>query len=80
MKQRTYLSFILHYKDKRAPILSDLFLRDFYLRVKLKMGAKLVSYQALWVEIQFAKKTNVICWIIYRQHNSPQCLRKLWRG
>ena len=62
MKQRTYLSFILHSKDKRAPILSDLFLRDFYLWVKLKMAAnKLVSYQALWVEIQFAKKTNVIC-------------------
>ena len=29
------------------------------------------SFQALWVELQFPKKTNVICGILYRQHNSP---------
>ena len=31
-----------------------------------------VSYQAMWIEIQFSKRKNVICGIIYRQHNSPE--------
>ena len=30
------------------------------------------AFQALWIEIQFSRKSNIICGIIYRQHNSPQ--------
>ena len=30
------------------------------------------SFQALWIEIRFLKKKNVICGIVYRQHNSPE--------
>ena len=29
------------------------------------------AFQALWIEIQFLKKTNIICGVIYWQHNSP---------
>ena len=30
------------------------------------------AFQAFWIEIQFSRKSNIICGIIYRQHNSPQ--------
>ena len=30
------------------------------------------AFQSLWVEINFAKKANVICGVLYRQHNSPE--------
>ena len=30
------------------------------------------AFQALWVEITFENKKNVICGILYRQHNSPE--------
>ena len=30
------------------------------------------AFQALWIEIQFSRKSNIICGIIYRQLNSPQ--------
>ena len=30
------------------------------------------AFQALWIEISLVKKKNVICSIIYRQHNSPE--------
>ena len=30
------------------------------------------AFQALWVEFLFEKKNNIICGIIYRQHNSPE--------
>ena len=30
------------------------------------------SFQALWIEIYFVKKKNVICGVLYRQHNSPE--------
>ena len=30
------------------------------------------SFQGVWIELQFPKKTNVICAILYRQHNSPE--------
>ena len=30
------------------------------------------AFQALWIEIQFSRKCNIFCGIIYRQHNSPQ--------
>ena len=29
------------------------------------------TYQALWIEITSAKQKNIICGIIYRQHNPP---------
>ena len=28
-------------------------------------------FQALWVEISFVNHKNIVCGIIYRQHNSP---------
>ena len=31
------------------------------------------ALQALWIEISFSKQKNVICGIIYRRHNSPDC-------
>ena len=31
------------------------------------------AFQALWIEISFSKQKNVICGILYRQHNSPDC-------
>ena len=30
------------------------------------------AFQALWVEIDFPDKSNIICGVIYRQHNSPE--------
>ena len=30
------------------------------------------AFQALWIEIQSSQKSNIICGIIYRQHNSPK--------
>ena len=30
------------------------------------------AFQALWVKFLFEKKSNIICGIIYRQHNSPE--------
>ena len=30
------------------------------------------AFQALWIEIQFFRKSNIICGIKHRQHNSPQ--------
>ena len=30
------------------------------------------AFQALWIEIQFKNHANVICGVIYRQHNSPE--------
>ena len=34
------------------------------------------SFQALWIEISFVKKKNVICGVLYRQHNSPESFLK----
>ena len=34
------------------------------------------SFQALWIEISFVKQKNVICGIMYRQHNSPESFLK----
>ena len=31
-----------------------------------------VAFQAIWVEVQFIKKTSIICGVIYRHHNSPE--------
>ena len=30
------------------------------------------AFQALWMEISFVNKKNIICGILYRQHNSPE--------
>ena len=30
------------------------------------------AFQALWIEIHSSQKCNIICGIVYRQHNSPQ--------
>ena len=34
------------------------------------------SFQALWVEIHFTNAANIICGVIYRQHNSPETFLK----
>ena len=28
------------------------------------------AFQALWLEIEFQTKSNIICGVVYRQHNS----------
>ena len=30
------------------------------------------AFQALWTELQFAKQTNIVRGVIYRQHNSAE--------
>ena len=30
------------------------------------------AFQALWVEIHFKSKSNIVCGVLYRQHNSPE--------
>ena len=42
--------------------------------VKYRVIEKISSraFQALWVELQFERKSNIICGVIYRQHNSPE--------
>ena len=30
------------------------------------------AFQALWVEIHFTNAANIVCGVIYRQHNSPE--------
>ena len=34
------------------------------------------AFQALWVEIHFTNAANIICGVIYRQHNSPEIFLK----
>ena len=29
------------------------------------------AFQAIWIEISFVNHKNIVCGIIYRQHNSP---------
>lgn len=31
------------------------------------------AFQPLWLEIEFTNKSNIICGIVYRQHNSADC-------
>ena len=42
--------------------------------VKYRVIEKISSraFQALLVELQFELKSNIICGVIYRQHNSPE--------
>ena len=30
------------------------------------------TFQALWIELQFAKQSNITCDVIYKQHNSAE--------
>ena len=30
------------------------------------------AFQALWIELQFAKQRNITCDVIYKQHYSPE--------
>ena len=34
------------------------------------------AFQAQWVEIHFTNAANIICGVIYRQHNSPETFLK----
>ena len=34
------------------------------------------AFQALRIEMPFAKKKNVICCVTYRQHNSPDLFQR----
>ena len=34
------------------------------------------AFQALWIEIHLTNKANIICGVIYRQHNSPEHFQK----
>ena len=34
------------------------------------------AFQALWVEISFVRKKNIICGVIYRQHNTPELFQQ----
>ena len=49
---------------------------DLYISDSLKCAVvKEVSdeaFQSLWIEIQLPQKSNIICGIIYRQHNFPK--------
>ena len=38
------------------------------------------AFQSLWIEIQLPQKSNIICGIIYRQHNSPKRLQEYFDG
>ena len=35
-----------------------------------------VAFQALWIEMPFAKKKNVICGVTYRQRNSRDLFQR----
>ena len=45
---------------------------DEYLNYTVIEKASENAFQALWIEIQFPKQANVICGVVYRQHNSPE--------
>ena len=30
------------------------------------------AFQALWIELHLPKHANIICGVVYRQHNSPE--------
>ena len=37
------------------------------------------AFQALWVEISVVKKKNIICGVVYQQHNSPERFQKYFK-
>ena len=49
-------------------ITSSLFQHPFRLEVIERTSNE--AFQALWIELQFPKQSNIICGVIYRQHNS----------
>ena len=34
------------------------------------------AFQALWVELHLPKHANIICGVVYRQHNSPELFQE----
>ena len=38
------------------------------------------AYQALWTEVLFSGKKNIVCGIIYRQHNSPEVFQNYFEN
>ena len=45
---------------------------DVNLRYRVIEKTSNEAFQALWIEIEFTKKSNIICGVVYRQHNSPE--------
>ena len=45
---------------------------DVNLRYRVIEKTSNEAFQALWIEIEFTKKRNIICGVVYRQHNSPE--------
>ena len=39
---------------------------------KKKQKTSNEAFQVLWIEIQSSQKSEIICCIVYRQHNSPK--------
>ena len=37
------------------------------------------AFQALWIEIYFVSHRNIVCGIIYRQHNSPEYFQSYFK-
>ena len=48
--------------------------KDFLNYTEIEKTSK-ETFQALSIEIQFSGRPNVICRVIYRQHNSPKCFQ-----
>ena len=42
------------------------------LRYRIISRSSQVSFQALWIEILNPKSKNIICGVVYRQHNNPE--------
>jgi hypothetical protein len=45
---------------------------DSSLQYKILEKSSNEYYHAFWIEIQSPKNANIICGVIYRQHNSPE--------
>ena len=45
---------------------------DSSLQYKILEKSSNEYYHAFWIEIQSPKNVNIICGVIYRQHNSPE--------
>ena len=37
------------------------------------------AFQALWIEFSFIKNKNILCGIIYRQHNPSECFQSYFK-
>ena len=38
------------------------------------------AFQALWVELNLAKRANIICGVVYRKHDCPELFQRLWQA